>query len=90
MKYTLYTLVVTIPDKEFPFICEVIEILDKEWTLKMDVVNYRQSHLYIANSKGKAISDMLTGDGTEYNMFQSKFRFHYCYVQETEPSVPID
>jgi hypothetical protein len=76
MKYTLYTLVVTIPDKE--------------WTLKMDVVNYRQSHLYIANSKGKAISDMLTGDGTEYNMFQSKFRFHYCYVQETEPSVPID
>lgn len=65
----------------------MITIPDKEWTLKVDV-DHRQSHQYLANSEGKAIFDMLISDGTEYNMFQSKFRFNYCYVQETEPSVP--
>ena len=66
----------------------VITILDKEWTFKMDVVDHRQSHQYLAHSKEKAMLDMLISDGTEYNIFQSKFRSNYCYVQETEPTVP--
>lgn len=55
----------------------------------MNIVGHRQSHQYFGNSKEKAIFDMLISDGTEYNMHQSKIRFNYCYIEETEHGLLI-
>lgn len=56
-------------------------------TSQVNIVDHRQSHQYLVNSKEKTIFDMLISDGTENNILQSKVRFDYCYIQETEHSL---